>query len=62
MMEDDNLAIGDSMSNDVALLQKPEASVKIESVDNLEITLSKSCIALLGDLGKVCFDLHLSIK
>eukprot|EP00111_Clytia_hemisphaerica_P024656 TCONS_00072678-protein len=53
MEGDDNSA--SSTSNEL-VLQKPESNLKIKSQDNLELTISKSCLALLGELGQVFGD------
>ena len=50
MEGEDNSA--SSASNEL-VLQKPESNLKIKSQDNLEVTISKSCLGLLGELGKV---------
>lgn len=50
--EDDDVQAGDSSANDVTLLQKPMTSLKLQSNDNLEVTITKSGLSLLQDLGK----------
>jgi len=52
MEEDKDTSSNDN--DDDGILQTPISNVRIISHDNLEVTLSKSCIGLLGELGKVC--------